>query len=76
LQPEVGYNVNPKLSQFPPEIVTLGRHDMDDDQSYVTADDGFGMGFHEELRMQSLEQKHLESRRQVDAIKKAMGLGK
>lgn len=43
------------------------------DDSYVTAADDSGLDYKEIQRLQSLEVKHQESRRQVEAIKKSMG---
>ena len=46
----------------------------DDDETYLIAGDEFGADFEVAGRIQSLELKHEESRRQVEAIKKSMGI--
>jgi len=47
-----------------------------DDDEYLTANDEFGLGHQELSKIQSLQVKHEESRKQVEAIKRAMGMGK
>ena len=46
----------------------------DNDDAYLIAGDEFGTDFEVAGKIQSLELKHEESRRQVEAIKKSMGI--
>jgi hypothetical protein len=45
-------------------------------EDYMTANDEFGFGYKELSKIHSLEVKHEESRKQVDAIRRAMCMGK
>ena len=47
-----------------------------EDDAYLIAGDEFGTDFEVAGKIQSLELKHEESRRQVEAIKKSMGIQK
>lgn len=51
----------------------ISRRDHED-EAYLVAGDEFGTDFEVAGKIQSLELKHEESRRQVDAIKKSMGI--
>ena len=48
----------------------------ENDEAYLTAGDEFGTDFEVAGKIQSLELKHEESRRQVEAIKRSMGIMK
>ena len=48
--------------------------EFEDDEAYLTANDEFGGSYENVGKIMSLEQKHEEGRRQVDAIKRSMGL--
>lgn len=50
--------------------------EMEDDDYYVTADDIYGADYATNSKMQALDNKHNDTKKQVDAIKKSLGLMK
>ena len=49
---------------------------MEDDDHYVTSDDIYGSDYATNSKMQALDNKHNDTKKQVDAIKKSLGLMK
>lgn len=67
-KPKIGREQDGKMKN------SMQRVDEEDD--YMTANDEFGFGYKEFSKIQSLEVKHEESRKQVEAIRRAMCMGK
>ena len=65
--------VQPSTKNIGVANVSKGRH-IPEDEAYIIANDEFGGTYETAGKLLSLEQKHEESRLQVDAIKRSMGL--
>jgi hypothetical protein len=66
----------PKLKNEKP-IDSIGIENEDEDMyddSYMRAPNEFGMSYEKESKLQELQAKHLDSRKNIAAIKKSMGV--